>query len=55
MKIGVNVDNQLFLTFLHSKSKKKVNDEKVDTYEKTFAEIMLVPLKYIELVFFRRK
>ena len=34
MKIGVNVANQLFLTFLDSKSKKKVNDEKLDTYEK---------------------
>ena len=34
MKIGVYVANQLFFTFLHSKSKKKVNDEKLDTYEK---------------------
>ena len=34
MKKGVYVANKLCLTFLHSKSKKKVNDEKLDTYEK---------------------
>ena len=34
MKIGVYVANYLFLTFLRSKLKKKVNDEKLDTYEK---------------------
>ena len=59
MKIEINVAYQLFLTFLHSKSKKKVNDEKLDTYDKypiiTFAEIILAPLKCIELVFFIRK
>ena len=31
MKIRVA---NFFLIFLHSKSKKKVNDEKLDTYEK---------------------
>ena len=34
MKIGDYVANDLFFTFLHSKSRKKVNDEKLDTYEK---------------------
>ena len=34
MKIGDYVANYLFLTFLHSKSKKEVNNEKLDTYEK---------------------
>ena len=34
MKIGVNVANQIHVTFLHSKSKKKVNDENLDTKEK---------------------
>ena len=34
MKIGVYIANKLFLSFLHSKSKKKLNDEKWDTYEK---------------------
>ena len=35
IKIGVNVANQLFFfTFLPSKLKKNVNDEKLDIYEK---------------------
>ena len=32
--IGVYFANELFFTFLHSKSENKVNDEKLDTYEK---------------------
>ena len=34
MKIGVYVAYLLFSTFMQSKSKKIVNDEKLDTYEK---------------------
>ena len=59
MKIGVYVANQLFFTFLHSKSKKiewcKVKYLWKTTQKFTFAEIMSVPSKCIELVIFIRK
>ena len=32
----------LFLTFLHSKSKKDVNDEKLDIYEENYLIIKLL-------------
>ena len=36
IKIRVYVAKKLFLTFLHSKSKKKTNDEKLYTNMKTY-------------------
>ena len=42
--MGVNVANKLFLTLLHSKSKKKVNDVKLDTYEKLPNNYLLLTL-----------
>ena len=53
--IGVYIANYLLFTFLQLKSKKIMNDEILNTYEKLSNEIILVPSKCIELVFFMRK